>query len=295
MKLSAQIKQEIGSRLERLEDLPAPLTVEGLSKHYGVSYTPVRKAISELIEDGLIRKKNNGRLEQIPLRTIPKTYRYPITQGVRKEHDPLRTITRELVKLSLSGKALFVREEQTAQKHGINRSTLRQILQRLAGEGLISHIPRRGWQVKPFRQEDLQAFIEIREVMELKALDLGKAKLSTTEAKKELVRIRKSNQSPIEQGGTVSIDNSLHQYLLKLANNPYLNDFFDRHGKYYSILFDWEGEDRKAATEAVAQHHGIIDALLDENWPLAKKRLSYHLHENHPVLSNLKYSKYTNS
>jgi DNA-binding GntR family transcriptional regulator len=83
--------------------------------------------------------------------------------------------------------------------------------------------------------------------------------------------------------------------LLKLANNPYLNDFFDRHGKYYSILFEWEGEDRKAATEAVAQHHGIIDALLDENWLLAKKRLSYHLYENHPVLSNLKYSKYTNS
>ena len=120
----------------------------------------------------------------------------------------------------------------------------------MAGEGLISHIPRRGWQVKPFRQEDLQAFIEIREVMELKALDLGKAKLSTAEAKKELVRIRKSNQSPIEQGGAVSIDNSLHQYLLKLANNPYLNDFFDRHGR------------RSNSVDIDTEEKGIMDAII---------------------------------
>ena len=292
MNLASQIQNDLGFHLENGRPLPVPLTMDGLSGHYGVSYTPIRKAISGLVEEGLIVKKSNGRLEATGLQTKIKKKR---TVSIPKKEDPIRSITQELVHLSLTGENTFVREESTAKKHKLSRAAVRQIYYRLSGEGLLKHIPRRGWQVKPFRQEDLQAFIEIREVMELKALDLGKAKLSTAEAKKELVRIRKSNQAPIEQGGAVSIDNSLHQYLLKLANNPYLNDFFDRHGKYYSILFEWEGEDRKAATEAVAQHHGIIDALLEENWPLAKKRLSYHLHENHPVLSNLKYSKYTYS
>ena len=57
MSLVARIKNEIGSCLERSEDLQIPLTVQGLSQHYGVSYTPVREAIGELIETGLIRKK----------------------------------------------------------------------------------------------------------------------------------------------------------------------------------------------------------------------------------------------
>ena len=87
--------------------------------------------------------------------------------------------------------------------------------------------------------------------------------------------------------GQTKIDNSLHAYLIDLAANPYINDFFDRHGQYFSILFNWEGENEKAASEAVIQHHAIIDALLDQKWSLAKKRLSHHLHSNHPVLSNL--------
>ena len=39
--------------------------MDGISKHYGVSYTPVRQALGGLIEGGLIRKKSNGRLEAI--------------------------------------------------------------------------------------------------------------------------------------------------------------------------------------------------------------------------------------
>ena len=44
MSLVTRIKNEIGSRLERSEDLQIPLTVQGLSEHYGVSYTPVRRS-----------------------------------------------------------------------------------------------------------------------------------------------------------------------------------------------------------------------------------------------------------
>ena len=267
--------------------LSVPLTMDGLSQHYGVSYTPIRQALDGLIEDGLIRKKENGRLELI------ETLKPHIYEGrlfeIEDIPDPSIAITRELIELSLSGKEIFVREEITARKHGLSRSSLRQILQRLAGEGLVLHLPRRGWQVKPFRQEDLQSFIEVREVMELKALDLARAKLCKPEAKTKLLKIKSSNKVSRNGKVKVSIDNSLHQFLLELANNTYLQDFFDRHGKYFSILFKWEGENPEAAKQAVAQHHDIIDALLDENWALAKKHLSHHLRKNHPVLQEISF------
>ena len=204
--------------------------------------------------------------------------------------DPVTLITEELVKVSLSGKETFIREQATALKHGLTRSALREVLQRLAGEGLILHIPRRGWLVKPFRQEDLQAFLEVREAMELKALELARSKLTSSEAKVKLRQIKSSNK--IYQNGKVRviIDNSLHQYLIELAANPYIDDFFQRHGKYYSILFKWEGGDQQAGIQAVRQHHAIIDALLKEDWKVAAKELSVHLHTNHPVLQEINSS-----
>ena len=167
------------------------------------------------------------------------------------------------------------------------RSALREVLQRLAGEGLILHIPRRGWLVKPFRQEDLQAFLEVREAMELKALELARSKLTSSEAKVKLRQIKSSNK--IYQNGKVRviIDNSLHQYLIELAANPYIDDFFQRHGKYYSILFKWEGGDQQAGIQAVRQHHAIVDALLKEDWEVAAKELSVTFIQTTPCFRKL--------
>jgi DNA-binding GntR family transcriptional regulator len=286
MSLVTHIKNEIGSRLEKSEDLQIPLTVQGLSEHYGVSYTPVREAIGELIEVGLIRKKSNGRLEAITPKKRSKKSNFQTQQEPEKK--PVENITKKLVAISLGGEECFVREEATASKHGLTRSTMRQILQRLAGEGLLEHVPRRGWRVKPFRQEDMDAFIEVREVMELKALDLAKTKLGSPESQRKLRQIKENNQLAKGKKGQAKIDNTLHAYLIDLAANPYINDFFNRHGRYFTILFNWEGENEKAAVQAVTQHHEIIDALLAQNWSLAKKRLSHHLHSNHPVLRNLR-------
>jgi DNA-binding GntR family transcriptional regulator len=285
MSLVSRIKNEIGSRIERSEGLEIPLTVQGLSEQYGVSYTPVRKAIGELIEVGLIRKKSNGRLEAITPKKHSKKSNFRTKPEPEKK--PVENITRELVEISLGGEGCFVREEATASKHGLTRSTLRQILQRLAGEGLLEHVPRRGWRVKPFRQEDLQAFLQVREVMELKALELARKKLTALEAKKKLRHIKASNK--IHQNGEVrvSIDNSLHKFIIGLASNSFIDDFFQRHGKYYSILFEWEGDDKEAGIQAVKQHHRIIEALLKEDWELAAKELSAHLHTNHPVLQEI--------
>ena len=284
MKLSSRIQNDLGSQLMN-NSLSVPLTMDGLSQHYGVSYTPIRQALNRLIEDGLIRKKTNGRLEPLKLsnqKNIEISKYEPSQERIHSTQ-----ITEEIVQLSLSGKEIFVREEATARKYNISRSSLRQVLQRLAGEGLVLHIPRRGWQVKPFRQEDLQSFLEVREAMELKALELARSKLTSSEAKVKLRQIKSSNK--IHQNGKVRviIDNSLHQYLIELAANPYIDDFFQRHGKYYSILFKWEGGDKQAGIQAVRQHHAIIDALLKEDWEVAAKELSVHLHTNHPVLQEI--------
>ena len=264
------------------QELPAQLTLESLAEHYQVSFSPVRLALAELVEEGLLHKGANRRL------VLNADQVKPLKRGKKSvlpepPADMFEVITHDFVKLSLEGEPVDIREEVTARKYQISRSSLRIILNRLAGTGILDHIPRRGWRLRPFRQEDMQAFLEVRELLELKALDLSKSHL----IEEDLRRILNGNVVPEADTDRVLIDNSLHEYIIEKAGNYYIQDFFQRQGRYYDILFDWEDHDRETAIETVRQHQSILNALIKKDWRSARKALSYHIRDNHPILSKI--------
>ena len=63
MSLKNYIKNDLEVRLRSGQELPAPLTLEALSDHYQVSFSPVRLALAELVDAGLLQKGANRRLE----------------------------------------------------------------------------------------------------------------------------------------------------------------------------------------------------------------------------------------
>jgi DNA-binding GntR family transcriptional regulator len=203
--------------------------------------------------------------------------------GLEPPRDLLKLVEHELVKLSLGGAEAHVREEAIAQQYGVSRSAMRNILHRLAGLGLLTHIPRRGWRVRPFRQADLEAFLDVRELLELKALDLARDRLEPQRIQEILDR----NQLPTRPGEAPQNDNSLHAYIIEQAGNPYISDFFERHGRYYAILFEWEDQNEAAAVQAVEQHRQILSAILRQDWEAARSLLAWHIRSNHPVLGKI--------
>jgi DNA-binding GntR family transcriptional regulator len=251
------------------------LTLEALSKRYRVSVTPVRVAVRELIEERYLKKGENGRL----------AIQFDSSAGSAGElpegpKDWGQIIANDLVQLSLEGVPVLLREETTAEKYGISRSSIRHIFHRLAGRGVLEHLPRRGWQLRPFRQEDLEAYIDMRVVMELKALELAWPRL----VDEELQAILDGNRLPANPNDWPISDNSLHAYLIEKSRNPYIADFFNRHGEYYNALFEWENLDRAAQVQEVRQHREILDALLRRDRPAAERALANHIRNNHPVL-----------
>lgn len=282
MSLKNYIKNDLEVRLRSGQELPAQLTLKSLSAHYQVSFSPVRIALAELVEEGLLSKGTNRRLVLNPEQVKPlkqgETSVFP-----KPPVDIFNVITNDFVKLSLKGEPVDIREEVTARKYDISRSSLRIILNRLAGTGILDHIPRRGWRLRPFRQEDMQAFLEVRELLELKALELAKVHL----VKEDLQRMLAGNVIPESDEDRVLIDNSLHEYIIEKAGNYYIKDFFQRQGRYYDILFDWEDQDQKTAIETVRQHQSILKALIKKDWRAARKALSYHIRDNHPILSKI--------
>ena len=61
-KLSERIVQDVVDRLATGRELPFRLNVLGIAQHYGISRTPVREAIGELLRMGKLAKLPNGRL-----------------------------------------------------------------------------------------------------------------------------------------------------------------------------------------------------------------------------------------
>lgn len=255
---------------------PSPLTLHSLAKHYGVSISPVRMAIDQLLASGVLRRQGPRRLIADPAKAAALAEEPP----AHPPRDVFQIVSDELMRQSLRGEAVYLREVQTAERFGISGTQVRQILSRLAGAGLIEHVPRQGWRLRPFRQEDMAAFIQVRESLELLALDLARPRLVREDLQDMYdANILRPDPQP---------DDRLHTYIQQKAGNPYVDDFFARHGAYYRILGAWESQDRDARMEAAQQHRGILKAMIDSDWELARKRLSHHIRDNYPILRKLK-------
>lgn len=286
MRLSQRIKEDLAHGLQAGGFFPVPLTIEALAHHYQVSFSPVRTAIQELLKDGLLKKASNKRLvpvkrskhlesqEAHTFRLLPDA---PVLPAVPDAFD---VIAEDCVMLSLRGDACYLREEALAAKHAISRSSVRNILHKLSGEDIVQHVPRCGWRLRPFREEDLESFNQIRETLELKSLELARFKLVPL----ELQRIFDANFLPPSGEEAPRIDDSLHAYWIDAAGNPFIQDFFRKKAPYFRLLFLWEARDPQACRQTVIQHREILGALLERRWRKAEKALSHHILHNHDLL-----------
>jgi len=283
MKLNTYIKDDLQYRIQTDQDIPLPLTLANLSKHYDVSFTPVRAAIEELIQSGLIHKnEHNRRLEinakKVGTGTICHEVRCPLTP---EGWD--RVLIEEVMLASLGRDSTYLREEALAQKYEVGRSVIRQTFSRFAGAGLIEHVPRCGWLVHPLRVEDVQAYLDVRETLELKALDLAQPYLK----QEDLERMLAINRTAQKQG-TLPLNNHLHDYLIDKSGNRYIRDFFRQQvPTYYSALFNYAAPETSVVKEMAAQHCQILGHLVRHNWSQARQALTKHIRSQTRVLGEL--------
>jgi DNA-binding GntR family transcriptional regulator len=274
MSIATFIKQDIIASICSGEIGSDRLTLDALSKRYRVSLTPVRAVVRELIEEKYLEKGGNGRLA-VRVDVIGGPASAP-----QEPTDWGQVIANDLIKVSMGGEPVLLHEETTAEKYGISRSSIRQVFHKLAGRGILEHLPRRGWQLRAFRQANLDAYIDMRVTLELKAFDLAWPRL----VDEELQVILDGNRLPAHPNDRPVVDNSLHAYLIEKSKDPFIADFFDRHGKYYDALFEWEDLDRDAQVQEVRNHREILQALLRRDRPAAEHALENHIRNNHPIL-----------
>ncbi len=130
----------------------------------------------------------------------------------------------ELVKRIVSGKfpaGETLQEEKLTAEFGISRTPVREALQRLAAEGLVEPLPRRGYRVSLPDAEALGELFECRAGLELMALRLAIAEIPA----EEIAVLKKKLKDAGEKQSTklvLEADTEMHGLIMDHSGNRYL-------------------------------------------------------------------------
>lgn len=173
-----------------------------------------------------------------------------------------------------------LKEESWAKKMDVSRISIREALQRLLGEGLLTKGNKGGYFVKPMEMSDLQEIRELREILELGALRLARQKI-TEENILELEKICDDFTNMVKNGyfgGACEADVKFHETLFDIAGNEKLKNiylssniplFHFKLGRAQAHMDDYAQTD--------SEHRKILDALKTKDFSKAKEVLIRHL------------------
>lgn len=272
MNLTDRIERDLLRLLAKREPLPFNLSLSGIAKHFEVSPMPVRTAVQSLVDQGVLVKGEAGRLSIVE-EQLPALSDLPAEDPSDEEASLLDQLISEIIRRGLTQQEEhYLRESATAEQYGVGRTVVRRMFSELAGRGLLTHVPRCGWLVRPYREKDTIDYLAVRELLEREALAEAFKKLDH----KRLQAIRDANRHS-GPGRPAQLDNSMHAYWIGLSGNRYIQAFFEREGAYYATVFDYAGLEPDATDSMVDQHRSILDALLNHDLDRALEALSKHI------------------
>lgn len=271
--LSTRIERDLRSLVQSGRDPEFPLTLEGMATHFGTSLMPVRVAVEALVADGYLQRQENGRLA-VNRRRVRR--RAVETAPAPDAPVPAAMISDFVLRQSLAANPDYLREEAMAERFGVGRTVVRRIFSQLAGAGMLEHVPRCGWRVRAYREEEMLEYLDAREALEVKSMELAQPRLEAA----VLERFLEANTP--DSSGRPRLDNTLHQYWIERSENYYIRDFFARYGAYFSALFDQAALAADTAAEMAGEHRAILEGLLANKLSRAQQALVDHIRSQRP-------------
>jgi DNA-binding GntR family transcriptional regulator len=172
--------------------------------------------------------------------------------------------------------------EMLREAYDVSVSTLREILSRLAAEGLVSAEGRRGFEVAPVSVANLKELADMRLLLEGHAMEasFGLADVEwegrVVSAHHKLASIERLMASGIGQPEQWKrYDSEFHQALISNCGSRVLVEthsaVFDRYFRYQMIALHYRGE------EPALQHQALLECALKRDSTSARKVLSQHI------------------
>ncbi len=170
--------------------------------------------------------------------------------------------------------------DQLKEKLGVSSTPIKDALNKLAGEGLVESVPRRGvFVTKPSKREMKESF-DVRLMMETYAIEFA---LKRKIQRKEIGVLKKFLS---ESAGSIKNndykrfmekDREFHYLLVKMSNNRKLCDLYRQLNIHMQIARSYYVRNYKRLQETQKEHEKILNALEKQDPDLTKECLTAHI------------------
>ena len=182
-------------------------------------------------------------------------------------------------------------ETELAVEYELSRTPLREIFQRLAGEGYLAQEDNRSTKVSSMDINSMRNFFQTAPLVYASVARLA-AENATTSQLKQLKTIQASFLSAGEQGDADAMsmrNHAFHEQLGVMAGNPYLSPSFKRllidHTRMSQMFFRPQNTKEKVVIGKASHHHDLMIEAIEkrspadiveltlEHWELSRDRM----------------------
>ncbi len=174
-----------------------------------------------------------------------------------------------------------------AEKLGVSRTPIRAALASLGNEGLLEHLPKRGYSVRVYQSEDIIGAYEVRAVLEglacRRAAQKGLSGLAISKLKACLAQgdaiLGKGTLLPEDHHPYQQMNITLHETLLAAAENPWVTRFATQaqaapFASDRIMLWDDYGVINRSHND----HHRIVTAVIERDGTRAEQLMREHIY-----------------
>lgn len=152
---------------------------------------------------------------------------------------------------------------QLARQLGVSRTPVKEALERLSKDGLVTTLPNRGAFVAILRQQDVNEIYQMREILEGLAARL--AAVTMDDALLDRLRdLMGRHEAAVDRGDLdahVAIDLEFHRLIRERAGNRRLMDALDTLQDQIRIVFRTSATIPGRMQKAVEEHRAILEAF----------------------------------
>lgn len=197
--------------------------------------------------------------------------------------EPRRTISSQaepvLREMILSGRLApgsRLNEVELAASLGVSRGPLREAIQRLVAEGLLTLVTHRGAHVRTFVPSELRDLYELREALETHGTRLA-ATRSTAAARKKLASMLSRTERHLTSEDPYPSDLDFHASLMTLSGNEALVNAARDVDRQIRLARSVSGNDPERARRAFEEHRAVLAALESGDPDAATEAMRTHL------------------
>jgi DNA-binding GntR family transcriptional regulator len=173
--------------------------------------------------------------------------------------------------------------EELAKQLGVSMTPLKDALNRLAVEGLIEIVPRRGTYVTDIKREEVAETFDVRCALEACAIRLFLERASDAELQEiaamvdKLDELAKSSDKITIYQEYVNIDREMHHRIVELSGNQRLLRAHEREHTHMYMARARYGSFEESLDEAQEEHRQLRGAILARDIPLAQAVMNGHI------------------